>query len=70
MDKRVLHLNFKTEGEKKFRLQISDPREDLAEEVVAPVMGGIVGSQVFGKDDLLKSVDSAIVVKTTEEIIL
>ena len=68
MIKTVLELDFLDGVDKKFKLSVQEPREDLEEMQVAAAMAEILEKNIFisNNADLVKSVGARVITTTVE----
>ena len=68
MIKTVLELDFLDGADKKFKLSVTDPKEDLEEMQVEAAMAEILEKNIFisNNSDLVKSVGARVITTTVE----
>ncbi|MDO5714750.1 MAG: DUF2922 domain-containing protein [Tissierellia bacterium] len=70
MNKKELVIHFVTEGEKNFTLRIPNPKDDLTEGIVRPIVEQMIADEIFRELDPIKIVESVHVLTTTTEPIM
>ena len=70
MIKTVLELDFLDGVDKKFKLSVNDPKEDLEEMQVEAAMAEILEKNIFisNNGDLVKSVGARVITTTVESM--
>lgn len=70
MNRVQLQCKFATNGEKPFILRLNGVKEGLEAAEVGKAMSALIDNKVFGPEDLVKSLDSAKLVITTETALI